>query len=129
MNASNNNRNTVQTHNIQMQDTNLHIKCCYLFKFYFNNTAILYVLQLMIILTKDIENKATIKACPGTGDFAGYSNCQLVKKHETLTMQENNKSPAISSISPSILESGSRTALRPQVSASFLQFFIYRVQT
>ena len=77
-----------------MQDTYLHIKSCYLFKFYFNNTAILYVLQLMIILTKDIENKASIQVCPGTGDFAGYSNCQPVKKHETLTMPENVRSPA-----------------------------------
>ena len=78
-----------------------HIKSCYLFKFYFKNTAILYVLQLVIIPTKDIKNKATIQACPGTGDFAGYSNCQPIKKHETLTMQENNKSPAILSISAS----------------------------
>lgn len=74
-------------------------------------------------------NKATIQACPGTGDFASYSNRQLVKKHETLTMQENNKSPAISFISPSILESDGSTALRSQVSVCFLQFFIYRVQT
>ena len=57
MNASNNNRNTVQTYNIQMQDTHLHIKSCYLFKFYFDNTAILYVLQLVIILTKDIKSE------------------------------------------------------------------------
>lgn len=57
MNASNNNRNAVQTHNIQMQDTYLHIKACYLFKFYFDNTAILYVLQLVIILTKDIKSE------------------------------------------------------------------------
>ena len=46
-------------------------------------------------------NKATIQACPGTGDFAGYSNCQPVKKHETLTILENVKSPAIFSISAS----------------------------
>lgn len=57
MNASNNNRNAVQTHNVQMQDTYLHIKSCYLFKFYSNNTAILYVLQLVIILTKDIKSE------------------------------------------------------------------------
>ena len=57
MNASNNNRNAVQTHNIQMPDTYLHIKSCYLFKFYFDNTAILYVLQLVIILTKDIKSE------------------------------------------------------------------------
>ena len=73
-------------------------------------------------------NKATIQACPGTGDFAGYSNCQPVKKHETLTILENVKSPAIFSIFPSILETGSSTALRSQVSVSFLQFFIYLVQ-
>ena len=56
MNASNN-RNTVQTHNIQMPDTYLHIRYCYLFKFYFDNTAILYVLQLVIILAKDIKSE------------------------------------------------------------------------
>lgn len=57
MNASNNNRSTVQTRNIQMQDTHLQIKSCYLFKFYFDNTAILYVIQLVIILTKDIKSE------------------------------------------------------------------------
>lgn len=40
-----------------MQDTYLHIKSCYLFKFYFDNTAILYVLQLVITLTKDIKSE------------------------------------------------------------------------
>ena len=40
-----------------MQDSYLHIKSCYLFKFYFDNTEILYVLQLVIILTKDIKSE------------------------------------------------------------------------
>ena len=81
MNAPNNDRNTVlsQTQNFQMQDTYLHIKSCYLFKFYLNNTAILYLLQLVIIPAKDIKNKATIQASPGTGDLLAIQTLSLLR--------------------------------------------------
>jgi len=56
-----------------------HIKSCYLFKFYFNNTAILYVLQLVIILTKDTENKAKYRPIQGLEILLAIQTVSLLR--------------------------------------------------